>query len=205
MENKSFKSISIVGVDGTGKSSTISLLQDKIGIDKSCVQYMGARLWETELMQKYTEKLPTKNPFVVVVYMYAYIREMYHRYNKYKGDDRIVIFDRYAFEHGLFLKEDAKGFKGHLMASILQFAFVRLYPRPSLSVYLTCPIEVTLQRKSDIKTHKEIEAVKKGKDILDKYYSTYPGVVVMDTSKKDQESIVEEIFHIVDANLLGNK
>ena len=192
---KKFKSISVVGVDGTGKSSTISLLQEKIGKDRSCIQYMGARLWETELILKYREKLPTKNPFIVLVYMYAYIREMYHRYYKYKGDSRIVIFDRYAFEHGLFAEENAKGFKGHLMAAILKFAFVNLYPKPSLTVYLTCPIEVTLQRKSDITTPKEIEAVKRGKEILDRFYTTCPGVVVMDTSIKNQESIVEDIYN----------
>lgn len=158
---------------------------------------MGARLWETELMQKYTDKLPTKNPFIVLVYLYAYIREMYHRYNKYRGDSRIVIFDRYAYEHGLFIKADANGIKGHLMANILHLAFVRLYPSSTLTVYLKCPIEVTLQRKSDITTSKEVEAVKKGKKILDDFYSTYHDAVVLDTSEKKQELIVDEILSII--------
>lgn len=193
----SFKSICIVGVDGTGKSSTINCLAEKLSQDDSCIQYMGARLWETKLFKKYNEKLPTKNPFIVLIHTLAYIREMYHRYYKHKKDKNVVIFDRYAYEHALLREATDSGIKGKVLAFVYRMAFVWLYPKPGITVYLICPVETSLSRKSDISTKEQVDAFKNGKEILDDYYLNQKKVLVIDTSINQQGQVVDLILQDV--------
>ena len=41
------KSVAVLGVDGTGKSTVVRALQDYFGAERTVVQYMGLKDWET--------------------------------------------------------------------------------------------------------------------------------------------------------------
>lgn len=189
-----FKSICIAGVDGTGKSSTVKNLCKIIGKEKSVVQYMGARQWESRLGIKYFVEDYYSGPFKPIMWVVSYIYEMYYRYYKHKGEGKIVIFDRYAFEHAVFRSDVENGFKGKLYSFIFKLAFLWFYPKPNKTFYLICPLEVSLSRKSDITTKQEIASLERNKRILDDFYQRRKGVVVIDTTKENEESVISHIM-----------
>ena len=190
-----YKSICIAGIDGTGKSSAVENLRKRIGENKAVVQYMGAKQWESRLGVKYFIEDSFKGPFRPIMWVVSYIYEMYHRYYKYKGTDKIVIFDRYAYEHTIIRDDVGGGMKGKLFSFIYKCAFLWLFPRPVKTFYLVCPLELSLSRKSDIITKEEIANLNRNKKILDNFYKDRRGVVVIDTAKENKEEVVSHIYN----------
>lgn len=189
-----YKSISIVGVDGAGKSSIIEKLGQTLGEEKVCVQYMGARLWETSFAKKYHEnksKHTIISPLLVIV---SFIYEMFHRVNKYKGCGKLVVFDRYVDEQ-ILLRKGKAGFKKELQYFIFKLFLGVVFHKPNLYFYLTCPIEVSVSRKNDITTEKEIEGLKSNKTMLDGYYLHHINTTVIDTSKYSQGETLDIILN----------
>lgn len=202
------KFICVTGVDGTGKSSTIDLLKDIIGEDQVCVQYMGARLWETPVAQKYigASILPKCNKVKLeVMRIFALIYEMYYRINKHRKSNKIIIFDRYASEQAIFRKANAKGIYGKTSSLFYTFFLYKIFPKPNYTFYLECPIEVSINRKSDINTKEEIAGLKRNKELLDNYYKNRRDVIVVDTSKGSQEEIADKILNIINEKLKLNE
>lgn len=76
-------SVCITGVDGTGKSTVVRRLHDLLGNEKSVVQYMGMKSWETKAGEKYLQReIHTYKD--KIAYIYAQIRELRHRvYNNF--------------------------------------------------------------------------------------------------------------------------
>lgn len=189
-----YKTICIVGVDGTGKSSTIESVVRTIGEDKACVQYMGAKQWETEVAQKSFVQRKYHFPFSTFMFLYAYIHEMYYRVNKHRKTGKIIVYDRYVYEHVLFREALARSIKEKVFNRILHFAFINCFPKPDKTFYLCCPLEVSLSRKDDMTTPLEIESLKRNKNILDDFYKGKTGVVVIDTSIIKQEDVIKTII-----------
>ena len=195
-----FKSICVVGVDGTGKSSTIDLIKTLMGEDVICVQYMGARLWETQMAQDYIgASNHPKCSKLKYVFMstFSHIYEMYYRVYKHRKINKIVLFDRYAYEQALFRRANSKGVYGKVMSFIYSFFLLWLFPKPDLTFYLKCPLDISIKRKTDINSKEEIEGLKRNKRLLDKYYENRKNVYVLDTSKESQQLITRHIVEIV--------
>ena len=195
-----YNSICVAGVDGTGKSSTIDMLKEQLGEDCVCVQYMGARLWETSVAQKYigASVLPKCNKIKMeVMRIYALIYEMYYRVYKHRKTDKIVVFDRYASEQSIFREANSKGIFGKTASFFYTFFLLWLFPKPDLTFYLECPIEVSISRKTDINSKEEIEGLKRNKKLLDDFYENRHKVIVFDTSKDGQQLITQKIIGII--------
>ena len=167
MKNKdAYKLISLIGVDGAGKTTTALKLKDYIESNKrTCkVIYMGrgknralpgaravARKAGINLPQP--EQLPqlkgVKKRILCFLRDITYVLDAYTRYLFYivpsliKGE--VVITDRYAYD--ILLNE---GYYG-----LTKFLLLRLYPKPDYLFYLYHDPEVLILRK-DEKTFKEL-------------------------------------------------
>lgn len=188
------KSTCIVGVDGTGKSSTIEQLKERLGEENVVVQYMGARMWETKLAQKYIGTEGRENLFRSIMIVTAFPMEMFHRVYKHRGTNKIVIFDRYVYEQIVVRKAKGGGLFNKIVTSIYSILFNRVMYKPGLTAYLKCPIETSLARKNDIQTREELDNLKRNKCVLDKYYTECKGTIVIDTSETSQNDVVNTIL-----------
>lgn len=189
-----YKSICIVGVDGTGKSSTIEKLQNLLGEDNVTVQYMGARLWETNLAKRNVEVQVHSFPLRAIMYTYSYVYEMYHRVFKHNKSSNIVVFDRYAYEHVYLRENEDNGFINRITNAIFRFFLIDIFPKPNLTFYLFCPIEISISRKGDIESNDEKEALIRNKRCLDNCYLHKKGVRVIDTSIHTQDVVLNRIM-----------
>ena len=199
------KSICVVGVDGTGKSSIVESLRKTIGDDKTIVQYMGSRQWESPLAIKYLTNGRkgggvVKNLMTIVAFIY----EMYYRVLKHRKESRLVIFDRYVDEKILSFK-NKKGGLSHKVILFLYLFFLKwFFHKPRFSFYLTCPLEVSFERKTDIETEYEKQKLKITKEFLDVYYGEKEKTRVIDTSLLSQEETLRIIMETLrEYNLLS--
>lgn len=196
-----YKSVCIVGVDGTGKTSTVEMLSSSLGAERTVVQYMGARQWETPMAKKYVENNSAHGMLNTIRWLYAYIHEMYYRANKYRNEKKLVIFDRYAYEHVVSREQLDLGWKGNLVLAILRFFLVEMFPKPNLTFYLICPIDISIKRKADITSQDEVDALKNDKRILDSLYIGKQDVEVIDTNINSQSEVLEIMKRIIDSKL----
>ncbi len=189
-----YRTICVAGVDGTGKSSTIEGLSEILGKDNSVIQYMGFRMWETEIAKRSIVEHKYKYPFAPFMFLFSLIHEMYYRVHKHRNSGKIVIYDRYVYEHVLFRKRIVKSLTGWISYFILKISFMYLFPKPDITFYLICPLDISFKRKNDINTEKEKEGLRQAKKILDDFYMNRKGVVVIDTSKQNQENVISAIY-----------
>lgn len=192
--------ISIMGVDGCGKSSTIQMLQDYY--KNSYVQYMGFRknCWESDIAKETknihqlykTQGLVAKIfHFHIVRFFYAMVFEGYYRYLKaVRSGADFVFFDRYYWE--IYYATNKK------LSKIIYYIFLKLlYPKPEVQVYLHCPIEESLRRKDDID---DVEDFIKTKKKWDHIYMNKKDVLTLDTSKLSLEevcgAIIEQVVRV---------
>ncbi len=189
------KSICLVGVDGTGKSSMVEKLQEYYGKERAVVQYMGSRLWETPIAKKYLDGgRKGGSPFNKLMGILSLLYEMNYRVNKHRREKRIVIFDRYVDEKVLSFKSKKGGLNHKLILVLYTIFFKVFFYRPKITFYLTCPIEVSFQRKSDIVTDYEKQKLLRTKQILDNYYINRSDVVTIDSYKQNQEEVFNTIL-----------
>lgn len=187
------KSVCIVGVDGAGKSSTIEKLVKRLGETNSCVQYMGSRQWETQLARNNVEKQIHRFPVRAIMFVYSYIYEMYYRVLKHRKSKKIVIFDRYAYEQVYIREASTRGLRDKLNNFIFRVFLLWFFPRPDITFYLVCPLEVSMKRKTDIITQDDIDSLVRNKECLDRCYLNKKGVYVIDTSVVEQSDVVNII------------
>ena len=189
-----YKSICIVGVDGAGKSSVIEKIKMRLGEERVSVQYMGSREWETAFAKKYHEIIfssRAKHPILVIL---SYIYEMYHRVEKHKGTNKLVVFDRYVDEQVLIRKKQRGGINKKVIVVLYTVFLQWLFHKPDAYFYLTCPVEVSVRRKDDISSEKEIQSLRNNKTMLDNYYMKKENVTVIDTSIYNQEETLNIIL-----------
>lgn len=191
---KNLKSIAVVGVDGTGKSTVVQSILDYFGGDKAVVQYMGLREWETPLAQKCYSK---KSAFWYRLARFATINELHHRVYKYKNDQRIVVFDRYVDEQILQFRKHRKTIFGYVGELLYKWSFGKRFYRPSLLFYMTCDLEVSIARKDDIQSEDDIRRLKQNKTLMDAFYKDRPGVFCIDTTKLTIEETLNEVISVI--------
>lgn len=173
-----FDSVCIVGVDGTGKSTLVKMVNEMFGRESSVVQYMGQKDWETKIAEIFVDHPRKVFKFVRVI---AIVVEYYHRIHKHKTSEKIVIFDRYVDEIVLALRQGTT-WKRRMIGVLLSCLFGNRFYQPTVTFYLTCDIETSVCRKEDINSEQQIEDLKKIKKRLDEYYMNKEGVIVINTS-----------------------
>lgn len=169
-----YNSICIVGVDGTGKSTIVKMITEMFRNETSVVQYMGQKNWETGIAKAFAEH-PRK--ILRVIRPIAIIVEYYHRVYKHEGSHKIVIFDRYVDEAMIVLKDETD-WKRKMIAYVYKFFLGNRFYRPTVTFYLTCDIDVSLQRKDDINSEEQVKALIGVKKKLDEYYMNQANVVI---------------------------
>lgn len=186
--------IAIMGVDGSGKSSAIRMLQGHF--KNSFVQYMGFRndSWESELAKKIrNNKQPEGSESFLsrffhvrlLKFYYVMVYEGYYRYMKaVRSGANVVLFDRYYWE----IYDNTN----NTLSRIVYYIFLKmLYPKPELQVYLHCPIEESLRRKDDID---DVDDFIRTKNKWDKIYLNRKDVLAIDTSEHSINEVCGRII-----------
>ena len=188
------KSICIVGVDGTGKSSLVQMLTKSLGEEDAVVQYMGLKDWETNMGKKFLTVKKKQGLYIYIMRILSIFVEMHHRVYKHRGGNKIVIFDRYVDERILSRQQSKKGSKSDVLNLIYKIFFLHLFYRPSLTFYLECPIECSVKRKDDIISEADIQNLRKNKFAYDAYYKGMKDVITIDTSTTGQEETLKIVL-----------
>lgn len=183
------KSVALIGVDGSGKSTTVKALQELLG-DKCCIQYMGFREMETHWGKEYYasgKRFRLKILPFFGIYLEMWYRYLKNRFNNYK----IIFYDRYPWE------AYDNGFGKY---KFIYFVLFKLFfPRPKKVYYLYCTTDSSFARKDDI-ANKELFINMKRR--FDRKYKDKKGVLSFDTDKLTTEEILNLICaDLMDSNL----
>lgn len=174
------KTIAVLGVDGSGKSTAVSNLVSIYG-DKCIVTYMGYKDFEDPKIEKLKGKRFATPAIVLRIY-----RCFWKRYLNAAHTGKIAIFDRYI--HEIFINA------GGRLKKINILLYKYLFPRPSRMVYLYCEAEESLKRKSDIEDADEFIEMKKR---FDDYFLNRKGVLCLDSGVLTPEEITDRICDFI--------
>lgn len=182
------KTLAIIGVDGTGKSSVIKALENEYG-DKCIITYMGYRSFEDPKIEE-LQNIPSSSIITKIVkYIYVVFLTYKCYLNRYKlsvKTGRYVIFDRYV--HEIYI--NAHG----VMKLVYTLLYKYLYPNPSKIVYLYCPVDESLKRKDDIT---DIMLFKNMKERFDKKFLHNKKCLCLDSSVYSTQELAEQIKKII--------
>lgn len=178
------KTIAIIGVDGSGKSTVIENLRLLLK-DKCVVQYMGSRSYEDpKLEELLSQKKLTKLEQLYTIYLrYRCFRK---RYNSAAATRKIVLFDRsvdeiYINSFGIF----------KIFYTIL---YKYLFPSPSCRIYLHCSVEESLHRKNDIPDPDVFRAMKAR---FDKSFLNNPNCLCLNSEEYDSQKLTKIAFNYI--------
>ena len=174
-------SIALIGVDGTGKSTSIEAINDYFN-DRSVIQYMGFKQFQTKIAQKWysnEKRIPVISFIADCIILPLEMRKRI--WKAYSQKKRIVLFDRYPWE----IYDNSHG-----LARYINYVLFKLcFRKPDGLVYLHCPVDISLLRKCDIE---DIELFRGMKKRFDKQYLNYPGALVLDSSVLDKDEVKEK-------------
>lgn len=178
--------VSLIGVDGVGKSTSVDALKCYYG-DKVITQYMGFKLFQTGIAKKWyasNRRIPIIG-FIADCIILPY--EMRRRYVSALSQSKgIVLFDRYPWE----IYDNSKG----IARCVNYILFKLLFKRPDGVIYLHCSVETSLSRKSDIE---DVESFRIMKRCFDNQYMKYPGALVVDTDINDINTVKNKTIEYV--------
>lgn len=176
------KSICILGVDGTGKSSATAALKKYIG-QTAEIQYMGLHSYLTRYARmRYGMGNQSKGRFSVLKNFIALYIEMWYRIIRHWPHPKIIIYDRYTWEFIIPLKGIKK-----IAAKLLYKTF---FPKPRYAFYLYCPVEVSLSRKNDID---DVAGFIDMKNSYDAAFLNSRKIISIDTSINDINDVIKKI------------
>ena len=166
--------IAITGVDGSGKSTIVKELNLIMGHNSDIV-YMGKKDWQTKIANYAFEK--KRFPSIINILILYF--EFWYRYLKTFKNTKVIIFDRYPIE--MYLTQTG------IRKKVYYLLFNILFPKPSYTFYLHCPVKFSLNRKDDIE---DIEEFKIRKKLYDKLYLQN---ISFDTSKLTKQQVLKNI------------
>jgi len=167
--------IAITGVDGSGKSTTLHSLKEKMG-HNATITYMGKKCWQTTLAKKFLirKRLPS-----ILNILILYIEFLYRFFKGFRNS-KVVLFDRYPNE--MYLTQTG------IRRVIYYLLFCVFFPNPSKIFYLYCPEETSLKRKDDIDDPEEF---KRRKQAFDQHYQKAVGI---NTENKSTQEVLKVII-----------
>jgi len=175
-----------VGVDGSGKSSTIMELKKKIRCLKIAIEYMGWKNFKISLIAIYENITKSKkNPYLnnncklkkfgffslAIFYIELYIRY----FIQLISNNNVIIFDRFFYDRLIRAK-----------SNFLYRLFYCLTPRVDLVFYLTAPSEILYQRKLEI----SILNIKQMQNAFERKKNDL-NYIIINTDKYSQEEVVK--------------
>lgn len=179
--------LALIGVDGTGKSKALENLSEYYK-DTAQSTYMGFRSYQTGFAKRMTArpvKIPVLSTFLLCFSLYI---EMMYRLIKAKTSRKhLILFDRYPWE--AYINAGYKQSKFWLYIFMLC-----LFPKPTGTVYLYCPANVSLKRKTDIENAEEFV---KMKERFDKLFLDNRFCKSLDTSILDIDDVKSEIIQYI--------
>ena len=176
------RNICIIGVDGSGKSTTVEEL-NKIFEDHTKVQYMGFKDYESKLAKKHFNKRKG-NGLYIIKSIFIQWYDMVYRYIKCRYKNEFIIFDRFPTEAIINFNGVAK-----FLAFIL---YGILFPKPKKLFYLYCSVETSFSRKDDIENK---ERFKKMKQEFDNKFLKNKKVRSFSTDEVSTEVIIKNIIN----------
>lgn len=179
---KTNNTIAILGVDGSGKSTAVENLLKVYG-KKCSITYMGFTRFEDPII----EQLEGKRNAFLLMELRIYLC-FWKRYISGCKTGDIVIFDRYV--HEIFINAGSTFFQ-----KTRAFIYKHFFPMPSKMVYLYCPVEESLRRKSDI-VNPEVFVLMKQR--FDDFFLGRKDILCLDTSVLSTEEITDRICDFID-------
>lgn len=184
------KTVALIGVDGTGKSTIINRLKELFG-DEAITMYMGSVRFEDPKIEELAKK-PCLSFIESVKYLFLVNKCFWGRYRGAVKTNKIVLFDRYVHERYL----NATG-KRKLINLVL---YKYLFPRTSCIIYLYCSAETSLKRKDDIPDAEVFHAMKKR---FDSCFLNSNDCLCLDTDTKSVDEITNESYNYIIAKTHG--
>ena len=175
------KTIAIIGVDGTGKSTLINQLQERLG-DMAVTKYMGSVRFEDPRISEYEKKESLSIVDIIKIQLLIY-KCFWNRYRSAVMTNKLVLFDRYVNERYI----NAKG-KYKILNTLLYKCF---FPKPSHIFYLYCTAETSLKRKDDIPDKSVFIAMKKR---FDDYYLNKKNCFCLNSDVYSAEELTEQAY-----------
>lgn len=179
---KKKNTIAILGVDGSGKSTAVENVAKRYG-DRCSVTYMGFTRFEDPRIES-SETRRFSRP----LRLYLIYRCFWKRYKKAVSIGQFALFDRYV--HEIFINS-----RGGWYNNINVLLYKYFFPQPQIIVYLYCPAEESLRRKSDIPDpDKFIEM----KERFDNFFLNKKHVMCIDSGKLSPDLIADKICAYID-------
>lgn len=176
--------ICFVGIDGSGKSTTVENLQ-KILPNFIHLQYMGFKDYQTNSCKKITA-IKNKNAIQKILEILYIYFDMVYRYVSVRFKTGIVVYDRYVWE---------AYYNNVKIRKVIYFILYKiLFPKPKLIIYLHCPSKISLQRKNDIE---DVELFMKMKKKTDEIYLNMNKVIDFNSYELTQEEILEKVCEVI--------
>lgn len=176
------KTIAIIGVDGSGKSTLIEQLQNRFG-EKAVTKYMGSVRFEDNRISVLLKKNPRTffDSFKILILTYKCFWDRYQNALKSK---KIVLFDRYVNERYI----NSSG-RNKILAAIL---YKYLFPKPSHFIYLYCSVETSMKRKDDIPDKDAFIAMKKR---FDNFYLNNKDCFCINSDSYNSEELADLAYN----------
>lgn len=178
------RSICFVGIDGSGKSSTIKSMSD-IFDNISQIVYMGQKDYKINKLSILLNK--EKCTLFEKILKIALLRiEFFYRYYNTRYNYKIILFDRYIDDN--FINASGK-FK-----LLDLFLFKLIFPKPKIKIYLYCSAETSFERKNDILSKDNFITMK---NRYDEYYLKRKDCILIDTDKYSEEEVISKIVSVI--------
>src|ERR1700731_4340151 len=171
------KLIVVEGIDGSGKSTQLSLLSQWLRSQRIAVAFSE---WNSSpLVRETTRRGKKKNMFTPVTFSLIHATDFADRLERYivplVKSGAVVCADRYAYT--AFARDVVRGVSRRWVRNLYRFAL-----RPNLTFYFRVPLEVAIGRILGGRNGEESFRIFQGR-ILDEY-----------------EAMIQEVgFHVIDA------
>ena len=177
------KTVALIGVDGTGKSTLLKNLQNRYG-DKAVTMYMGCVRFEDKRIEELlSRKHLTRLDYLKIIYLKY--KCFWYRYRKATKTGKLVLFDRYI--HEIIL--NCGGWKQKFLFTLL---YRYLFPQPEFVIYLYCSVNTSFQRKDDIVDKAKFASMKKK---FDNYFLENTKCYCLDSDKYNIEQLTEYAYN----------
>lgn len=174
------KTIAILGVDGSGKSTAVKSLEEVYG-EISSFTYMGYKDFEDGRIERLKGRRFSTPLIVLLIY-----RCFWKRYLTAVKSSKLAIFDRYV--HEIFINS------GGRLRWVNTALYRYLFPMPSKMVYLYCSVQESLKRKSDIADPEEFSKMKKR---FDDFFLNRKNVLSLNTEELSIKEITNRISEFI--------